>query len=296
VFDRVIFFNHFHNGDIHVSREYVKYIMRHVPAKGYIYSHNNPKKLLLDIDNLEHDPTLLDSLNMEVRYTRDDKANMLYINTWYRNSDLFDKLGCTLNTLHYLFDSLMRELFNEVLSNDITKFIPEINFDKFEILNINKFIKDNKDNKKVLISNNDVQSLQSSNFDFNPIIDNLSSQYPNILFLVSNKMHHPLNKSNVVYTGDIIGVDGNDLNEIAYISTFCDIIVGRASAAYTFSHVKENLMSKNKKFLCFCYVQDIAYWVHPVELIKAKIIWKDPSNLNVVLSTIEEEVKLLQSI
>jgi hypothetical protein len=55
----------------------------------------------------------------------------------------------------------------------------------------------------------------------------------------------------VKYTGDIIKVENSDLNEISYLSTFCDIIVGRSSGPFTFSNVKENIFDGNKAFLCF---------------------------------------------
>jgi hypothetical protein len=40
----LIFFNYFHNGDIHVSREFVKDILNKTNFNNHIYYHHNSKK------------------------------------------------------------------------------------------------------------------------------------------------------------------------------------------------------------------------------------------------------------
>ena len=104
-------------------------------------------------------------------------------------------------------------------------------------------------NKIILISTGDVLSGQALNFDFAPIINNLSENFKNILFLTTSKMLD--NKDNLIQTGDITEVLP-DLLEISYISKFCDIIVGRASGPYCFTQTYENMIDKNKTFISFC--------------------------------------------
>ena len=45
----IIFYNTFHNGDIHVSREFIKDIMNKIETTFYYY-HNGGPRLLFDID------------------------------------------------------------------------------------------------------------------------------------------------------------------------------------------------------------------------------------------------------
>ena len=51
---------------------------------------------------------------------------------------------------------------------------------------------------------------------------------------------------NTFYTRDIINYDGCDLNENSYLSTKCDIIIGRASGPHAFAGVYDNFMDENK--------------------------------------------------
>ena len=47
---------------------------------------------------------------------------------------------------------------------------------------------------------------------------------------------------NVYFTDDIFAnVVGGDMNEIAYLSTFCDVIIGKSSGPHIYSHVKDNI-------------------------------------------------------
>lgn len=259
-----------------------------------IYAHKNSPKLLADIKGLQYNNSLLNLLNSHIRYYFDKDEVALYINTWLGASPYIDEKGCTLNSLHYLFDSIIRDIFCTNLYPDILDFIPQIYFPDFQIENIIRFLELNKDKKLIFISNNHVLSKQSNNFDFNPIISYLSDKYPNLLFLLTNKYEPILKKHNIFYTKDIIMIEENDLNENAYLSTFCDIIVGRASGPYTFSYIKENLNNKNKKFICFCDDRNMALWIQPYEIyVKAEIIWDNCYNFYDVLETIDFELKKL---
>ena len=80
--------------------------------------------------------------------------------------------------------------------------------------------------------------------DINHLIEKLSDNYPHIDFILTEKSN--IVKNNVLHTSDIIMTSGCDLNEISYLSTKCDIIVGRASGPYCFTHVKENMLNTNK--------------------------------------------------
>jgi hypothetical protein len=117
-------------------------------------------------------------------------------------------------------------------------------------------------NKKILFSNGPCLSGQCDyTGDMSPIIEIIAENNPNKTFIAT----HPFDCSldNVVFTSDIIKSNQCDLNEISYLSTFCDIIVGRNSGPFCFASTKNNLKDPNKIFYAFgdketdCYVYGV---------------------------------------
>jgi len=53
MYNKIIFHNRVHKGDLFVSKEFVRYIINNVKANNYIYYHKWSNKLLKDIDNLQ---------------------------------------------------------------------------------------------------------------------------------------------------------------------------------------------------------------------------------------------------
>lgn len=51
---KILFYNDWHNGDIHMSREYVKDLMSVLGQNEYFYYHTNNNSILSDIDNLKY--------------------------------------------------------------------------------------------------------------------------------------------------------------------------------------------------------------------------------------------------
>jgi hypothetical protein len=127
-------------------------------------------------------------------------------------------------------------------------YIPSIDYSKFDISRITSYMTAYKSKRKIFIGNNDCKSSQSdNNINFDYIIKRLTETYTDILFFVSNQTG--IKKNNLFYIKDLLSRDiENDLNECSYVSTFCDVIIGRYSGPSTFSYVKDNLY-KNKKFI-----------------------------------------------
>jgi len=135
-------------------------------------------------------------------------------------------------------------------------YIPKIDFNKIDTTTLikNYFI-NNKYDKFILLCNNKVNSGQSQNFNFDPIIDNISNKYKKFLFIITNETN--IKKSNVVHVNDIINKKYDNLVDIGYLSTKCDIIIGRASGPFCFSHITDNINNENnmnrKKMLVFSF-------------------------------------------
>jgi hypothetical protein len=104
------------------------------------------------------------------------------------------------------------------------------------------------DRKKVYFVNVDAMSGQSDNgISMSEILKYLSEQYPEFIFFVTNKIN--LSSDNIVYIEDLTRGTEN-LNELSFTSTYCDILIGRYSGPHSFSYIKDNFY-KNKLFLSF---------------------------------------------
>ena len=243
----IYFYNAWHNGDLHVSRTFVRYMMENIKADNYFYMHNNAPKILQDILELRQAPYSLNRQNKDGYFSR---GNDIYINTWYcsYNNEYLNNNEMTIFVLINIFKRTLKEVFNHDILNDPLYFLPIIDYTKFNVSRINNLVETDM-RKKVLICNNDVDSGQSENFNFDNVIKTLSNEFPDILFIISN-IKEPIKKNNVMYCKDIIPYP-NNLSEISYLSKFCSVIVGRLSGPQTFSTVQDNLLDPKKKIITF---------------------------------------------
>jgi len=269
----LILYNEFHNGDLFYSRIFLNMLPDNINIK---YYHNCKPSLFCDFSNItEHGFSELKKEN-----------NQIIVNTWigqnsftYLNSVNY---GCSYENHFFLAKKLANSLGIEV-DEDMDKYIPHINYDVLpNIDNIKSKINDlkTKFEKIVLISNGDVHSGQAINFDFTYVVNNLASAKPNVLFLVTKDTG--INEPNVINTSSITEVIP-DLLQISYISNFCDIIIGRASGPFCFTHTKENLLNKNKIFISFCKNKNEGIFYQNQ---KSKYIWHNNYDNDNILNLI----------
>jgi hypothetical protein len=289
-FRNVTFYNHFGNGDLWISREFVKQITELISADNYYYAHAKDHHLLFDLPYIKK-AEITDICNMREPYVL--YGDSIYINTW---------LGYAYGK--YVFPNVtlsianMKRMFNDTLSYiginyrfNATNFnyVPRPDYAFIEdgyITNINKFILNNIQSKLVLISNGNVQSNQASNFDFKPIINNLANKHINTIFLVTENYEEK--PDNVLYAGDIIKkTDGSDLPEISYFSQFVDLIVGRSSGPYVYAQTTLNYSNPDMSIIGFTYEHDCAHMLNQTES-RAKLYWDDTSNPVSIENRIEE--------
>ena len=257
---KIVFFNYAHRGDVFFSRAFVDQIINELKPLGvqFYYAHYWGEYLLKDIElefiSLDQIPNVQPQNEHASNFTQGDT---IYINTWIGKyfSHSKPRYGqCNLQSIYHL---MYFEIFNYISNclnislqlKDILYYFPVLDYSKFDIESIDKFIQV-ENRKKVLFCNGPALSGQCEyNGDMLEIVEHLAEKYTDIIFIVTHKIH--LELENVKYTGDIIKVESSDLNEISYLSTFCDIIVGRSSGPFTFANVKENIFDDNKSFLCF---------------------------------------------
>lgn len=246
----ICFFNHYHNGDLFASKAFIKEITESIDTKFY-YAHCNHPLVLSDL-NLEYTNAL--EIDHKTKFL--DLENVVYVNTWigsYFTDEKSAEECCTLNFSYNMFSQIYSEL-NKIFSSNlklspIQEYFPSIDFSKFQIKEIDKYIKFDK-NKKILFCNGPIMSGQCSyTGDMKDVIESLSKKYPNNSFICTHKFN--TDQENIKFTADIIKVNGCDLNEIGYLSTFCDIIVGRNSGPHCFTANKVNINDPNKTFYAF---------------------------------------------
>jgi hypothetical protein len=252
---RVIFYNHFNNGDIHVSREFVRGIMSKIttPTQQFFYSHKHDPKLIVDIPDVSADRSFLPLVGVVPKTSM--IGDMLFINTWYaaENHRYMNRFGISFDCLYFLFDDICKEKFNFSLSDvsaDPRVFFPSINYVEYHIKLASAWMQAHP-GRKVFISNGPVLSGQADNFNMTGIIKILASRHPDIIFIVTNRDDNLPETGNIFYSSSIIQKIGSDLNENGYLSTFCDLIIGRASGPFTFAFTRENIFNRHATILCF---------------------------------------------
>jgi hypothetical protein len=269
-------FNNYHNGDIFYSRLITQNIKDLFDIE---YYHSTPLSQFEDFNTVkEHNNS---SLNLS-------ENNVPSFDTWVgqNNAEFLRDTLCSFYTGKKILINIFNKLNLPTPSDE--DLLPYIIYDNLKHIDSVKNKFSNYDNflRKILISNNSVQSAQSINFDFDPIINVLSDMYPNHLFLITNPTS--IKKDNVIQVSDITGTDF-DLLYISYISTKCDIIVGRASGPFCYCHVRENLMDQNKTFISITHNDIEGIWFR--ESI-AKQVWTNNYDNNEIVNIINGEINL----
>lgn len=272
----IIFYNNFHKGDIHLSRQMVYNFIKSFPNYNYSYIHKHGDYIIKDVGikyiNFNNYPKL---------DTHKDTNDTLYFNTWYGayGQKYQNSYGVTFDTLYHVFNKHLEKMKSSwsKLNIDPINLYPAINWNHFNKRNIGDFVNKTQNfKKKILISNGDVLSGQSHACNLSGVINKLAKEYPNYLFIYTSRKGVN-SRNNVVYTGDITKMQNCDLNEISYLSKFCNIIVGRSSGPYSFAMTRDNLFDENKVMLSFSSIgrDDGNYWLHSMQnkiKYKAKIL------------------------
>lgn len=288
----IIFYNHFHNGDLFNSKSFVDEIMKNVPVDFY-YAHNKSPKILQDFNltqiRLEQVFPITNN-DMKVRVIVAPNATL--VNTWI--GAYFEPDGeCTLRFSYGMYEKVyaaINDLYktNLKLNEDQKQYFPFTDYSKFDLSRVNKFLSDNS-SKRILFCNGPALSNQCLyNGDMSSIIVDLAKEHRNISFIATHKFE--CSESNVFFTDDIIAVNDCDLNEIAYLSEHCDLIVGRSSGPFSFSCNRNNINDSKKTFLCFGdKITDC--FMHGTDT-SSKFVFEKFSNLENLTASIKKEINV----
>lgn len=238
---KIVFFNHYHNGDIFASKGYVADLIKEFKGYEIYYQHKNSPKLLNDL-NLKFvslDNPLGNIVN-RTKYLRE--KDYLFINTWIGNYDP-DK-GINWKRYHEMFSTIYKIISNETDKNielgPIEYYFPDIHYEYFDTPNI--LVPPNT----VIISNGPVMSGQSNLESMDVVIKDILEKTDKNIILTH---YAPFTSERITFTNNVINTNNGDLNEISYLAEQCDWIIGRNSGPYFFMHTKTILNDSTKNFI-----------------------------------------------
>lgn len=262
LYDNLIFYNLYGNGDIFINREFVKKLIKEFPARKFYFAHAKDPHLLSDIPELGY--IQLDN-HCDMRLAYNYVGNTIYFNTWIGyawGKYVEDGATCTLDNYVRMYNDTLTFLGEPIqFGTHYRDYLPTIDYRKLDttyLNNIEMFIQHTCDSKTediVLISNGDVQSGQANNTDFTPYILRLCKEFPTKHFIITQDICIPEDEwaDNLNTAAYIIRKESCDLLEISYLSTYCNTIIGRSSGPYVYAQTKENYLDSNKKFLSFTH-------------------------------------------
>ncbi|NDB57452.1 hypothetical protein EB001_03300 [bacterium] len=253
--ENIVFFNHWHYGDLFSTRGWVADIKRQLPESNFYYAHKKNPRAIIDLAetlDAENNQAVLDGIDQWKRFGVDEDT--ILINTWVGSY-----MGLWPNT-HPSYIShhrIIGECYNNLrqqfgidlkLSNDVWDYVPEIDYSKYNTAAV--------DNNSELVGNvylfcnSAVASKQSSMDNMKSIIEYVAENHKNDTIVATEKFETKLD--NIFFTGDIFS-DTCDLCDISYLSTKVNLIVGKNSGPFTYANTKQNLLDKNKVFVNFSH-------------------------------------------
>lgn len=267
--NKIYFLQPFHNGDLFVSKEYVRQVIKELPGFEFGYYHNNHEKTLRDLGIPHLGPTDIFGKKYKHYPAFIENKRSLVINTWIgltrRDTETYSRYGSGIShdTLGQMWQVIFEKINQKFKTNlkikDKSNYVANIDFSFFNLTSVDTFLKNN--NKKILISNGAPKSRQSFDSDMKDVIEKLSREFQDWLFICTNKFKTDLR--NIIFTDDIIeseSFNNNphpwnrkicDLNEISYLSQHCDIIVGKNSGPFIYCITKNNVFNNQKSIISF---------------------------------------------
>lgn len=284
--NNIILYNHFHNGDIFYSRILINILKDYY---NITYYHNLQSPLFEDLPEVNEIVGI--PSNYDIHNTNLENN---IVNTWIGQKQMIYVShqpipGCSF-TNHFKLVTDICNFYNIELDSNFNNYLPSVNNNNLK--SYNNIVEKIKELKLkydliILVCDGNVNSGQSHNFNFIPIVEHLSENNPNCLFLSTNQLYH--NKSNIITTYPQITESLPDLLQISLISTYCDIIVGRASGPFCFTHTKENFNDDKKTFISFTFNESEGIFYYDG---KNKNLWSNNLNYPNMITTIQNEINL----
>ena len=249
---KLVFFNQYHNGDCFVGKGYVKALVDALPGIEFEYAHQNHPDIIKDLPVTYRPLDQLPNLSHMTRVAESENKETIYINTWVGcwQGAIFP-YGEHINNqrLHAMWSKYFEYL--NVPIGDQSEYMPAIDFDQYDIKAAYDFVQQSllTNEKIVLFCNGSANSGQSRVGDFAAVIARLAKDFPRKRFLLTSAIDG-LSAPNIYLANDVLPTKSN-LNQIAYISQFSELIVGKNSGPFTWCQFRNNLLDSYRTFFNF---------------------------------------------
>jgi len=262
---RLTFYNHYGIGDLFESREFVLEWMRVMGVSECEYACRFPAVFedLPQIRCIELTP------EMDMRKSTFRKKHDLFVNAWIGalNADtiprgdyvLWPGVGCTVEGLKRMHSDYMRRIGLPRLRKPAQEFLTTVDYTKINTGHVREFAEQHFGKRMVLVANGKTGSGHANNFNMASMVSLLPIT-DDVIYILTER--DDWNEPNVFFSDDITERNGRcDVMAISYLSTFCDMIVGRCSGAQMVCETKANWMDPNKTLVSFTHHRNGACFV-----------------------------------
>jgi len=253
--ENIVFFNHWHYGDLFSTRGWVADIKRQLPESNFYYAHKkNPRAIIDLVETLdaENNQAVLDGIDQWKRFGVDEDT--ILINTWVGS---YMGLWANTHPSYISHQRIIGECYNNLrqqfgidlkLSDDVWDYVPEIDYTPYQTSVIDNYV--DFVGNVYLFCNSAVASAQSSMDNMKNIIEYVAENHKNDTIVATEKFETKLD--NIIFTDNIFE-EKCDLCDISYLSTKVNLVVGKNSGPFTYANTKQNLLDKNKVFVNFSH-------------------------------------------
>jgi hypothetical protein len=264
----VTFINWHQYGDLYHLRGMLSWIVRHLQETdiecNFLHNCDNLPQLVDGVSFSHFRPHHNREEIFSHTYTGVRGVHELIINTWiasYPNfCGTFDCINAT--TLHeqaiYIINIINFTYGINIPHPEVVDIIPTTPTNLPNISAVGELLKLTKKYKKrVLLCNGPVHSSQTPQFSIAEKIKTVVNEHKDCAFIYTEK-DPAIQLDNEFVIDDII--PRNNLNEIIYISTFCDVLVSRMSGPGCAICTRENFFNQDVSFICLTDNQNLAHW------------------------------------
>lgn len=242
---KVCFYNEGHIGDLLINLPFINLLIKTYPQNDY-YQYSRGAGTTFDDSLIDGTPHII---------LTNEKCGDINIPTWmcneeYREWEAPDDYPFVdhFSVQKYYWEKIYKKHgFDVEIPEDLgIDYGFTLDNDSQKLIDL--FVDNSK--KKVLIFNQKTRSGQSDNQDYKSYLVRIANIYPQHDFLYTNEediRNELVLYNNLFYTPSIFGEKQCDIIHNAYLSTYCDIIVGRANGPYMFAAMhNDNILNESK--------------------------------------------------
>ena len=253
---KAVFFNTWHYGDMHASKEFVRIFANAFAGQGipvYYATDNNHHAINLPIAAVNLG--FCDNRVMTCPPSFLAEDGTVYINIW---------VGHYLIAHNHNFVNqipMWKDIALKVIGWSGGTVIPVIPEDPWQIVSkidvdlLNSVFV--PDGRNVLICNNQSISLPSYSTNLHEAIGRLARDFPDYNFIPTLDVG---NTENNVIQINRITESANNLPEIGYFARFCDVIVSNSAGPGTYAFNFDTFNDPNKTILSFTVTENNGFW------------------------------------